>query len=126
MKYNKNIVLNILSSEFFDQIEEYALECIWRLDESELYEIIEEDVDCAELDYIDELRIIEYDVREEEDMEYIEGILEVSAYIDGDSIWEDEEEDEDLISGNGLYIMEMKFELSGCQGKYSDLELEQI
>jgi len=34
MKYNKNIVLNILSSEFFDQIEEYALECIWRLDES--------------------------------------------------------------------------------------------
>ena len=109
-----------------DQIEEYALECIWRLDESELYEIIEEDVDCAELDYIDELRIIEYDVREEEDTEYIEGILEVSAYIDGYSIWKDEEEDEDIISGNGLYIMEMKFELSGCQGKYSDLELEQI
>lgn len=120
MKYNKNIVLNILSSEFFKQIEEFIEQCVWELDGSELAHIIYEGADYAELDYIDGLRILDYDVWQEEENEHISGALEVSAVIDGYAYWEGE----DIAVGFGFYTLGLTFEFLGYGDHYSDLELD--
>ena len=90
MKYNKNIILNILSSKFFEQITEYTLECVWQLDESDLWNIFDEEAVCADLDNIDSLRVTDYSVHQDEESEHICGTLEVSAFITGYAHWDGE------------------------------------
>lgn len=114
MKYNKNIVLNILSSEFFEQIEEFIEQCVWKLDCSVLA------ADYAELDYIDGLRVLDYDVSQEEESEHISGTLEVSTVIDEHAYWEGE----DIVVGSDFYTLGLTFEFLGHGDHYSDLELD--
>lgn len=120
MKYNKNIVLNILSSEFFEQIDEFVEQCVWELDGCELANIIYEGGDYAELDHIDGLWVLDYDVSQEEENEHISGTLEVSAVIDGYAYWEGE----DIAVGSGFYTLGLAFEFLGFGDHYSDLELD--
>ena len=122
MKYNENIVLDILSSEFFGEIEEYTLECIWQMTESDIWDIIDEGADYAELEYIDGLEVIDYEVKEEDETEYISGTLEVSACIDGYAHWDGE----DINMGSGFCELDMSFGFLRCRDEYLNLELEYI
>lgn len=124
MKYNKNIILNILSSNFYDQIKNFALECVWDLDETELYDIGYEGAEYADLDYIDKIRVMDYKVNQEKEKEYLSGILEVWAGIDG-YIFEDEE-NTNIYTGSGLHVFGMTFGFWGSQDVYSNLELVSI
>lgn len=122
MKYNKNIILYILSSEFFEQIEEFTMHCVWELGDSELCYMIDGGADYAELNYIEGLYVLDYEVVQEEENERIYGALEVSTSIDGYVHWEDK----DIATGTGDYTLGLSFEFLNCGDYYSDLELECI
>lgn len=122
MKYNKNIVLNILSSEFFDPIEEYTTECIWEMDGADLCRVFDMSVDYAELDYIDGLYVSDYDIEEDEEGECISGTLEVSAYIEGYVHWDGE----NVNVKNEIYEFVMYFQFYADGDEYSNLSLEHV
>ncbi len=122
MKYNKNIILNILSSEFWDEIVEYAAECIWYLDEEELFRAFEDEVDFAELDNIEKMKVIDYEIEEDGDIERILGTLDIWSDLNGYVQWDGE----NISMGSALVTLGIAFSFSVENGVYSDLELEHV
>lgn len=124
MLYNRNIVLDILRSNFWDPIEEFTNRCIMDMNGMELERFLEYTVDYANLDFITEMKVIDYEVEKEEDSsgESVSGTLEVSAEIDGYTHWDGE----DILSDSGEITLGFSFNFYVEEGKYSDLELEYL
>ncbi len=122
MKYNNNIILNMISSEFFSQVEEAALEFVWHLEAADLWDIFEEGADYAELDHIYSLRVPAYQSEHQEEAEYISGILEVSAFIKGYKNWEEE----NIPAGSKMCVFNMKFGFYASQNHYFDFFSEPV
>ncbi len=122
MKYNKNIILNILTDDFENEIAEYVLDCIWNLDGSDLYDAFESVIDYADLDYIDKISLIRYEVDEEKNEECIHGVIEIIAYIDGYVHWDGE----NMLMGGAPFMLGVEFSFMIEEGIAEGLELEYI
>lgn len=122
MLFNKNIILEILQSDFGDEIEAMVDVCVMDLEPAELESIIEYSVDYALLDEIEEMYVSDYEIENEGGRQVVSGILEVKAMISGYSHWDGEEVYvEDGSTGFGIGFV---FETDGIN--HSNLQLEYL
>ncbi len=102
MSYNKNIVLEMISSTFWDEIETFVEENVMDFEGEELMDIFSQPVDYALLDSIESMRILDFDTDKEEKNESISGTLQVVALVEGYVHWDGENvwlEDEEMCMG---------------------------
>lgn len=120
MLFNKNIILEILQSEFGEQIDAMIENCVMDLEPYELDTVFEYSADYAFLDGIEEMSIAEYEVEKEHGNESVCGVLEVKVSIIGYTHWDGEEVHVD----DGIVTLGIGFCFTVNGGNYSDLELE--
>lgn len=122
MLFNKNIVLEILRSNFSEEITSFVYSCVTELYEFELDNIFESTVDFAVLDTIDEMIVNDYSVEEEDDRQTVEGSFEVLISVDGyecingDNIYKE----------SGIVNFGIGFTFSAENKKYSNIDLEYL
>lgn len=122
MLYNKNIVLDILSSNFWDSIEDFTNGCVMDMSSIDLDGVFEYMTDYAALDSITEMKVTDYEAEKEEGdifKELISGILEVSADIEGYAHWDGE----DILIDHGEVVLGFSFSFYAEKGEYTDLDL---
>lgn len=81
--YNKNIVLNILSNIFGEQIEDYVQNCVIRLENNILEKYFNTEVDFAWMSTLNQMVVENYNIDLANNEEIISGNLKVQAQIDG-------------------------------------------
>lgn len=90
---DKNSVLTILGTCFWDEIEEFVTEVVDEFSADELGMLFTEYlVDYARLDEIDELEAADIEVQEEDETEIISGEIRLSAFVNGYAYWDGEEQ----------------------------------
>ena len=120
MSYNKNIVLEMISSTFWDEIETFVEENVMDFEGEELMDIFAQPVDYALLDSIESMSILDFDTDKEEENESISGTLQVVALVEGYVHWDGENvwlEDEEMCMG-------IAFCFDVVDGVCSNLDLE--
>lgn len=119
MVLNKNILTNILQSNFELEITECIEDAIMNMESRELEKIFEEFIDYAYLDEITGMEVSSFSVEEEDNVITVFGDLHVRAFIEGYVHWDGEEE---FVGVNEAEILlEYSFEIAG--EKYYNLEL---
>lgn len=122
MLFNKNIVLEILRSNFAEEIGRCVEKCVESLDDLELESIFESAVDFAALDVIEEMEVEDYTVEKEDDELYVEGTFEVVVSVDG----YERINDETVYKDSGTVQFGIGFSFYIENGKYSEIELEYL
>ncbi len=92
------------------------------LDEDELFRAFEDEVDFAELDNIEKMKVIDYEIEEDGDIERILGTLEIWSDLNGYVQWDGE----NISMGSALVTLGIAFSFSVENGVYSDFELEHV
>lgn len=120
--FDRNSVLTLLGEHFWDDIEIFTIECIQEFAEEDLEAIFDGNlVDYADLDTIDELKVVGVEVEEDGDIEIVSGQLMLEALVDGFVHWDGEERYID--SSNVKMYYEFRFETR--DGKViSEIELD--
>lgn len=121
MLLNKNIILEILQSNFGSEVENMIESCIMNLEPEDLQTFFEYSVDYAFLDEIEDMCVTEYEAAKEDGE--VCGILEVRALISGYTHWDGE----DMHIDDGIILIGIGFcfEING-DNAYSNLELENV
>lgn len=88
MLFNKNIILEILRRRFSFEIENFVDACVSGFDNYELECMFDKEIDFAILNNIDEMKVEEFSVENEDNIQYVDGIFEVTIFMDG---YQDEE-----------------------------------
>lgn len=122
MNYNKNIILDILRSNFFEEIETFVTNYVLDLEENDLIMFFETSVDYAMLDYIEEISVVYYEVEKEEGQDNISGMINVIAEIDGYLHWDGEE---NFVGSNEIEIG-IDFSFYEENNDFFDIELEDV
>lgn len=84
--------------------------------------VFDHQTEYAVLDYMDSIRLIDYEADSEDETERLSGTMEVTADMTGYVCWDRE----DIDMGSGLIHMEMMFYFLVEDGTYSDLESEYL
>lgn len=120
MLYNKNIILELLRRDFWDEIESFVDHCVLDMDEEELNMLFEADVDYAVLDYIERMRVVNYDISKEEESDTVSGAVDITADIDAYRRWDGES----IHVGSGVVGLGLSFEFTVVEDSGQGLELE--
>ncbi|MGN1142469.1 MAG: hypothetical protein ACI4TF_14815 [Oliverpabstia sp.] len=88
MLHNKNIILNILTSHFWDDIVKHVSQYVIDMESNELERIFNDQIDYAELVGINQMQVVDYTVEREE---HFSGILRVDVEMEGFSYWDKED-----------------------------------
>lgn len=121
--YNKNIVLNILSNIFGEQIENYIQSCIIKLERNILEKYFSVEVDFVSLNTVDQMTVENYNIElEKNENELISGKLKIQAIIDGFAI----DENEINYIASTMIPMELMYEFRVRNQEYMDLYLEYV
>ena len=92
MLYNKNIVHEIIISNFEQQIEDKVSDYVIDLDAFMLEQIFDQIIDYACVDYIESIEVEEYHVQNRDEIDTITGILRVIVLLEGYVHWDGEDE----------------------------------
>ena len=116
MLHNKNIILNILTSYFWDDIVKHVGQYVIDMESNELERIFHDQIDYAELVGINEMKVIDYTVEKEE---YFSGLLSIDFEMEGFSYWDKED------YSVGFSDMSTMFLFSFCvrNREYAEFEL---
>ena len=114
MLYNKNIVHEIIISNFEQQIED--------LDAFMLEQIFEQIIDYACVDYIESIEVEEYHVQNRDEIDTITGILRVIVLLEGYVHWDGEDE---FVEDQSA-IINFSFTFANDNNEYVDFELKVI
>lgn len=117
MLLNKNIVLEIIRSNFGEQIEFESTMRVMDMHGYELEEIFDFPIDYALLDLLGEMEVEEYSVAE--DGKTVTGVLQVEAFIEGYVHWDGSDE----YWGSGETVLGFKFGFKAEDEKVSEFEL---
>lgn len=120
MFFNKNIVLEILKSNFTDEIGMCVGNFVASLDDLELESIFELAVDFAALYGIEEMEVEDYTVEEKDEGQNVKGTFEGRASVDG----YERINGEIVYMDSGIIHFEVNFSFYVENRKYSDIELE--
>lgn len=90
MLFNKNIILEILQSNFWNKIESYIDEYIMELEPYELEQVFDFTVDYGLMDGIGEIVIEEYHVEQTIREQLVSGIFSTLVSVEGYTHWEKE------------------------------------
>lgn len=122
MLFNKNIILEILQSDFGEQVDTMIESCVMDMEACDLDSILEYSADYALLDEIEEMTVTEYDAEEEYDQTSVRGILEVKAMITGYTHWDGEE----IRVDDGIVTLGIGFCFDTDGTNHSNLQLEYV
>lgn len=92
MLLNKNIVFEIIDTNFMDDVTACCEESVLRMDEEELGDYFEEYADKACLETIYDINVENYEDDVFDGTQTVEGLLEIAALINGYADWGDEAE----------------------------------
>ena len=120
--YNKNIVLNILSNIFGEQIEDYVQNCVIRLENNILEKYFNTEVDFAWM--LNQMVVENYNIDLANNEEIISGNLKVQAQIDGFVL--EEKEGGFRYKDSVMLPLTLLYEFHVKNQEYRDLYLEYL
>ena len=122
--YNKNIVLNILSNIFGEQIEDYVQNCVIRLENNILEKYFNTEVDFAWMSTLNQMVVENYNIDLANNEEIISGNLKVQAQIDGFVL--EEKEGGFRYKYSVMLPLTLLYEFHVKKQEYRDLYLEYL
>lgn len=122
MLYNKNIVHEIIISNFEQQIEDKVSDYVIDLDAFMLEQIFEQIIDYACVDYIESIEVEEYHVQNRDETDTITGILRVIVLLEGYVHWDGEDE---FVEDQSA-IINFSFTFANDNNEYVDFKLKVI
>lgn len=120
MHYNKNIILEILQSNFGAEIESFVDCYVMDMDSDQLSGAFEQTVDYAVLDTIDEMDVVNFQVEKDRtDEEMMNGVFYVLAMLEGYVYWEGEH----VFVGSEEIELDFRFSFLKYNGEYFDFKM---
>ena len=119
MSYNNNIVLEMLSSTFWDEIENFVEGLVMDFKDDYLWDIFEEPVDYALYDCIEAMKVLYFSTEQKDKTEEIFGRLQIETAIEGYVHWDGENE----WVGDRNVCLEVTFDFDVENHKCANLKL---
>lgn len=83
MKYDRNLVATIIENEFWDDLYNEIDDSVMNMEGQDLDEAFETYVDYAELDQIENVKVVRVEQEEDDTCTIVRGILEADVSLDG-------------------------------------------
>ena len=113
MKYDRNLVVTIIENEFWDDLYNEIDDSVMNMEGQELDEAIETYVDYAELDQIENVKVVRVEQEEDDTCTIVRGILEADVSLDGYVYFEGEN---NMVNSSEV-TLEFEFQFEHQNGK---------
>ena len=113
MKYDRNLVATIIENEFWDDLYNEIDDSVMNMEGQELDEAFETYVDYAELDQIENVKVVRVEQEEDHTCTIVRGILEADVSLDGYVYFEGEN---NMVNSSEV-TLEFEFQLENQNGK---------
>ena len=113
MKYDRNLVATIIENEFWDDLYNEIDDSVMNMEGQELDEAFERYVDYAELDQIENVKVVRVEQEEDDTCTIVRGILEADVSLDGYVYFEGEN---NMVNSSEV-TLEFEFQFEHQNGK---------
>lgn len=113
MKYDRNLVATIIENEFWDDLYNEIDDSVMNMEGQELDEAFETYVDYAELDQIENVKVVRVEQEEDGTCTIVRGILEADVSLDGYVYFEGEN---NMVNSSEV-TLEFEFQFEHQNGK---------
>lgn len=113
MKYDRNLVATIIENEFWDDLYNEIDDSVMNMEGQDLDEVFETYVDYAELDQIENVKVVRVEQEEDDTCTIVRGILEVDVSLDGYVYFEGEN---NMVNSSEV-TLEFEFQFEHQNGK---------
>ena len=113
MKYDRNLVATIIENEFWDDLYNEIDDSVMNMEGQELDEAFETYVDYAELDQIENVKVVRAEQEEDDTCSIVRGILEADVSLDGYVYFEGEN---NMVNSSEV-TLEFEFQFEHQNGK---------
>lgn len=113
MKYDRNLVATIIENEFWDDLYNEIDDSVMNMEGQELDEAFETYVDYAELDQIENVKVVLVEQEEDDTCTIVRGILEADVSLDGYVYFEGEN---NMVNSSEV-TLEFEFQFEHQNGK---------
>ena len=113
MKYDRNLVATIIQNEFWDDLYNEIDDSVMNMEGQELDEAFETYVDYAELDQIENVKVVRVEQEEDGTCTIVRGILEADVSLDGYVYFEGEN---NMVNSSEV-TLEFEFQFEHQNGK---------
>lgn len=113
MKYDRNLVATIIENEFWDDLYNEIDDSVMHMEGQELDEAFETYVDYAELDQIENVKVVRVEQEEDDTCTIVRGILEADVSLDGYVYFEGEN---NMVNSSEV-TLEFEFQFEHQNGK---------
>ena len=113
MKYDRNLVATIIENEFWDDLYNEIDDSVMKVEGQELDEAFETYVDYAELDQIENVKVVRVEQEEDDTCTIVRGILEADVSLDGYVYFEGEN---NMVNSSEV-TLEFEFQFEHQNGK---------
>ena len=113
MKYDRNLVATIIENEFWDDLYNEIDDSVMNMEGQELDEAFETYVDYAELDQIENVKVVRVEQEEDATCTIVRGILEADVSLDGYVYFEGEN---NMVNSSEV-TLEFEFQFEHQNGK---------
>ena len=113
MKYDRNLVATIIENEFWDDLYNEIDDSVMNMVGQELDEAFETYVDYAELDQIENVKVVRVEQEEDDTCTIVRGILEADVSLDGYVYFEGEN---NMVNSSEV-TLEFEFQFEHQNGK---------
>lgn len=113
MKYDRNLVATIIENEFWDDLYNEIDDFVMNMEGQELDEAFETYVDYAELDQIENVKVVRVEQEEDDTCTIVRGILEADVSLDGYVYFEGEN---NMVNSSEV-TLEFEFQFEHQNGK---------
>ena len=113
MKYDRNLVATIIENEFWDDLYNEIDDSVMNMEGQELDEAFETYVDYAELDQIENVKVVRVEQGEDDTCTIVRGILEADVSLDGYVYFEGEN---NMVNSSEV-TLEFEFQFEHQNGK---------
>jgi hypothetical protein len=113
VKYDRNLVATIIENEFWDDLYNEIDDSVMNMEGQELDEAFEIYVDYAELDQIENVKVVRVEQEEDDTCTIVRGILEADVSLDGYVYFEGEN---NMVNSSEV-TLEFEFQFEHQNGK---------
>lgn len=113
MKYDRNLVATIIENEFWDDLYNEIDDSVMNMEGQELDEAFETYVDYAELNQIENVKVVRVEQEEDDTCTIVRGILEADVSLDGYVYFEGEN---NMVNSSEV-TLEFEFQFEHQNGK---------
>ena len=113
MKYDRNLVATIIENEFWDDLYNEIDDSVMNMEGQDLDEAFETYVDYAELDQIENVKVVRVEQQEDDTCTIVRGILEADVSLDGYVYFEGEN---NMVNSSEV-TLEFEFQFEHQNGK---------